>query len=464
MRTILGLIATAALFASHASAADEPIVTTRHAIVLAGKPLAYTADAGRLALKDETGAVRGALFFVAYRVPSKTPRPVTFVWNGGPGGNSILLHTEVVGPRRVTEAGFVDNADTLLATSDLVFLDPQSTGYSRAATEADAKGFYSTVSDQVWTARFIDAWRARFDAKDRPFFLLGESFGVPRANGAALILAREKAPLKGIVLISGGKIAVEQSLPAALDVALHTPNKAMGALAQGKLQGPSPEAVEKATEDWARAVYAPALAKLDSLSPAERETLAQDLAAHLGVPADKIDRKTLVMTARSFVSTVAAPKKLDPYDLRRIAGAAEDKARKAMLKSYLTDELGYRTDLGYWGVDPGQPPVNASWTYGGGAAAHQQATDGGGPPEDTPWISQALAADPKLKIFVGIGLYDSQNSCEANAELHRRMPPAEAAAIATHCYVGGHMMYKDEATRVQLNRDVTAFIKSATSR
>jgi carboxypeptidase C (cathepsin A) len=464
MRTIFGLIAAATLISSHASAADEPIVRTRHAIALAGKALAYTADAGRLALKDETGAVRGSLFFVAYRVPSKAPRPVTFVWNGGPGSNAILLHTEAVGPRRITDQGFVDNADTLLAVSDLVFLDPQGTGYSRPQTEADAKAFYSTLADQAWTARFIDAWRVRFKAGTAPIILLGESFGVPRANGVAEILAKEQAPLKGMVLISGGKIAVEQALPDALDIALHTPNKAMAAFAQGKLHSASPEAVEKATDAWARTVYAPTLAKVDGLSDAEREAAAADLAVHLGVPADKVDRKTLVMSTRSFLSTVVAPKRVEAYDMRLIAGAKESEARKAMLKAYLADDLGYRTDLAYWGLEPGQPQVNASWTYGGGAAAFKQASDGGGPPEDTPWISRALAADPRLKVFVAIGLYDSQNSCEANAEVRNRMPVAEAAAISTHCYVGGHMMYRDEATRVALNRDVAAFIRSATSR
>ena len=114
---------------------DESIVVTSHQVKTVKGVLKYEARAGRLPIRnDESGEVRGYIFFVAYVVKTPgAPRPLTFIWNGGPTANSLLVHTEMFGPRRLEHAGFVDNAETLLATSDLVFMDPVGTGFSRPA-------------------------------------------------------------------------------------------------------------------------------------------------------------------------------------------------------------------------------------------------------------------------------------------------------------------------------------------
>lgn len=126
-------------------AAETPVVT-QHRMNLGGKPLAYTAETGRIAIRDaETGQPRGWMFYIAYRVPSAKPRPLAFVWNGGPGANSATLHFEVAGPKRGEGGRLVDNAETWLTHADLVFVDPIGTGFSRPAKAEYAQAFYGTL-------------------------------------------------------------------------------------------------------------------------------------------------------------------------------------------------------------------------------------------------------------------------------------------------------------------------------
>jgi carboxypeptidase C (cathepsin A) len=127
--------------------------------------LEYEARAGRLPIRnDETGEVRGYAFFVAYvaKPTDSKPRPLIFLWNGGPTTSSILVHSEMFGPRRFTAAGMVDNAETLLTTSDLVFYDPIDTGFSRPARPEYDKEFLSVLGDFAATAEFIRAYRVKF--------------------------------------------------------------------------------------------------------------------------------------------------------------------------------------------------------------------------------------------------------------------------------------------------------------
>lgn len=163
---------------------DERVVVTNHTIRVGGGILHYQARAGRLPLRvDETGEVHGYVFFVAYVVKEKGKRrPLTVAWNGGPTIPSIYLHTELLGPRRITGSGFVDNPQTLLKTSDLVFYDPVETGFSRLAQPQFAPEFFNMQGDVAAAAEFIRAYRARFDAQSQPLFLLGESYGVWRAD------------------------------------------------------------------------------------------------------------------------------------------------------------------------------------------------------------------------------------------------------------------------------------------
>src|SRR5262245_52456975 len=190
---------------------EDRIVTTTHQITLDGRQLAYTARAGHLPIRDnETGEVHGQMFFVAYTVQrgaNAPPRPLTFLWNGGPGSSSSLVHLLGFGPRRLSIGGLpapsvpVANTGTWLDFSDLVFVDPIGTGYSRPVKAEYGPEFYQTRGDAESVAEFIRVYRNRFDANDAPLILAGESYGVTRAAGVAEALERRGTRVNGAILI-----------------------------------------------------------------------------------------------------------------------------------------------------------------------------------------------------------------------------------------------------------------------
>jgi len=335
---------------------DESIVVTHHHMQTVHGLLDYEARTGRLAIRnDESGQVRAYIFFVAYVAkpqPGKQ-RPLTFLWNGGPTAESLLVHTEVFGPRRYTQAGMQDNAETLLSTSDLVFYDPVETGFSRPA-QVDDTEFLSTLGDFAVTAEFVRAYRARFAAEDQPLFLGGESYGTWRVCGVTEMLAKRGIPVSGAILISGG---VPGSLmPPSFQDAMYVPARTAAAFQLHKL---SPELMRdrqstmKAVAEWTRTVYWPSLDHLDTLSPEERESIVQKLASFIGVKPEQINRKTLVMTNLEYRKGLFAgdpTKELNTYDMR-IAGVEQEKPDRARtLSGYMRHELGYQTDLAYTGL------------------------------------------------------------------------------------------------------------------
>src|SRR5687768_865284 len=173
---VAGALAAAAAAPALALPAAEAPVVTQHRMTVAGKPLAYTAETGRIAIRDaETGEPRGWMFYIAYRVPSPKPRPLVFVWNGGPGANSATLHFEVAGPKRGEGGALVDNQETWLTHADLVFVDPIGTGFSRPAKAEYAQSFYGTLGDVASVTEFVRSWRLLHGAEASPLYLIGES-------------------------------------------------------------------------------------------------------------------------------------------------------------------------------------------------------------------------------------------------------------------------------------------------
>ena len=264
----------------------EPLVVTRHQIMVHGRRLGYTATVGRLPIRDnETGEPHAGIFFVAYALEPRRPdRLVTFAWNGGPGSNAGLIQMRGLGPRRFTDAGgLVDNQETWLDRTDLVFIDPVGTGYSRVTRKEYGAEFYQTRGDAESVAEFIRIYRIRFQRWDAPTYLAGESFGVTRAAGVADVLARRRIPLRGVVLI-GLALPLER-VPVAVREALRVPSYAAAAWHYQRL-GPALQ------PDFARAVSAATRFALDTLAPAfgrpdrpaggEREALIRGMVAYIG--------------------------------------------------------------------------------------------------------------------------------------------------------------------------------------
>jgi carboxypeptidase C (cathepsin A) len=458
---------------------DETIVVTEHHIQTAHGVLNYEARVGRLPIRnDETGEVRGYAFFVAYVVKQDggKPRPLTFLWNGGPTTNSILVHTEVFGPRRITAAGMVDNAETLLTHSDLVFYDPIDTGFSRPARPEYDKEFLSVLGDFAATAEFIRAYRVKFHAEEQPLFLGGESYGTWRVCGTTELLTKRGVKIAGVMLISGG---VPGSLmPGTFQDAMYVPARTAAAFELKKL---APDlmrdkaAAMKAVGDWTYDVYMPALTRLDQLTPAERDRIATDLAHYIGVRPDQIDRKTLVMSNVAYRNGLFDGDKnhvLNQYDMRIMGAEHEAPGRVEFLTSYLRGELSYNTDIAYTGLEDGYMPLPGPARRSTGerfvynhvditpeAMARMQA--GGGPPLSQPWLQNAMRINKDLKVYVAAGRYDSLNMCEGNLHMSAKLEPDLARRFTQACYEGGHMMYRDQPTRLQLSDDLARFLKDA---
>lgn len=472
-RTGLGLALAALIVAAPASAETA---ITQHVYHRNGMALPYTAEAGRIALHDpKGGAVTGRMFYVAYRVVAKgKPRPVTFLWNGGPGSNSVPLHFEAFGPKRLVGDHLVDNAATLLTRSDLVFVDPIGTGFSRAASPQDAKRFYSTSGDFAAMTQFVRRWLVQHHAAHAPVYLIGESFGVWRAAAVAQELEEQHQRVGGIVLISGGAGVGTGILPHTLVEALRTPNRAVTALFHGKLPADlrqGRKAVAQVATRWALNVYAPALADLASLTPERRAAIRTGLARIIGLKAAQIDADTLVVTPRAYRHDLLPSKVLDVFDMRRAAEPAED---SAAIETYLRHDLAYRTKLAYAGLDaaddakdptaPAPGWINRHWAYDTGKitpAVIAAAQAGEGPPGSEPWTLRAIAIDPHLKVMVAAGMYDSLNSCAANNALKARLPASAAGNFTMKCYWSGHMVYRDAAARARISADIKAFVSGA---
>jgi len=479
-----------------ASAQVEPEsrpVTTRHQIVIKGRPLAYTAEAARIAIRDvETGEPHAYMFYTAYRVPSTgKPRPVTFIWNGGPGWPSLPLHFEAAGPLRGEGDRLVDNDDTWLTESDLVFVDPVGTGFSRATKPEYVKEFAIIVGDVMAEAEFIRCWLLLHDADEAPVIVAGESYGSARAGRVGYALLRRRFDVAGLVLISGGTGLPSFEDSRTVDWAMHVADMAVVALYFKKTPpelGSTPDSVRAATEKWVRQRYLPAILRIDSLSEEERNLIATELASYTGLNPDRIDRKKLILSSQNWYGAISVNGKRPlTSDFRRSEPQINSWTPLAI--RYLRRQLGYRTDLPYIGVEGGEtveqgfapsgkypPSMNSRWVHSAvydptpeqmSKAREDFALAGmlGFPTVGSmPSTADAILLKPKLKVLVAQGAYDPLGGCSINAEHARRLDPPYKGAVEFKCYEGGHMMYRDTPARTLFGNDVKALMRAVVSR
>lgn len=514
------------LFAAMPAAADvdattppDEFVTTRHRVDLGERTIQYTAYAGMLPLyENDTAELMARLFVMAYvadRQRGEPPRPVTFIWNGGPGASSSQLQLAGFGPRGLATPAvypewpdnppteLVERPDTWLATSDLVFVDPVGTGYSRATSEAYRDILYTRRGDIEAVAEAIRLYRTRFDAWDAPLFLAGESYGTTRAMGVAEALERRRAGIAGVILISGGYDA-GQEVPDALQTALNVPMYAAAAHYHERLPPdlqalPRDEAVQ-AAEDWARGEYAPALERRDDLSPEERSTLLRGLERHTGIAPERVDDESLAIGGGTFAEGLLAERGLElgRYDHRMTAPQRDpgiawvptrDPSLAPMLDlmqgtfapaiRYLRDTLGYKSDLLYQGpfgeafhprpledVTDGAAGdlagIYSDWMTikwdRGASSANGGESDNAKRPERPP-LERAMERNPALLVWAVRGLYDL--SCAALEEATARTAAHLRGRVRVSCYPAGHMVYSDAAVRRAMQRDFARFVEDA---
>jgi carboxypeptidase C (cathepsin A) len=468
---------------------ERPPVVTRHQITINGRSLAYTAEVGRVAIRDvETGEPHAYMFYTAYRVPSAGKRrPVSFIWNGGPGWPALPLHFEVAGPLRGEGAKLVDNGDTWLTESDLVFVDPVGTGFSRATKPEYVKEFAILVGDVMAEAEFIRSWLLLHDAEEAPVIIGGESYGSARAGRVGHAVLKKGLNVAGLMLISGGTDLPAFENSNIVDWAMHVADMAVVGLYFKKTPpelGSTPDAVRGTTEKWVREQYLPAILRSDSLSEQERNELALGVARHTGVNPDRIDRKRPILSSQNWLGAFPIDgKRAATSDYRR--SAPEPKQWIPAALRYIRRDLGYRTDLPYVGVEGGETleqgfapsgkypaTMNARWVHSSiydptpeqFAKAREDFARAGmlGIPKvgTLPSTAEAIALNPKLKVLVAQGAYDPLGGCSINAERSRRLASPYKEAVEYKCYPGAHQMYLDAPARTQFSNDVKAFMRA----
>jgi len=489
----------------------DSIVVTRHQIIVSGRTLRYTARAGLLPIRDNTtGEVHAHVFFMSYvldRQPGTLARPLTFVWNGGPGSSVSQPHLLGFGPRIVkmdddygtarpfSETEMEDNQETWLTATDLVFVDPVGTGYSRPTRPEYANEFYQTRGDAESIAEFIRVYRIRFDAERAPLFIAGESYGTTRAANVADVLARWRIPLRGAVLAALALPVGERSV--ALRAALQVPTYTSAAFYWKKLapdlQANRVRALAE-SEAWASGEYARALARRDSLSDSERRAVLEKLARYSGVAVTRLDTRTLTINNQRFSRELLAKegKLLGLYDIRRTAPLPRDSApgpydptmdpslvpqilhmngTSSLLTRYVRDDLQFRSDLLYQGPFGGAYPPPTSFRgdwmstrWERGAVVAGAASVATPPAGQTPPLRRAMDANRDLRVLSICGSYDTVCNYYENVWTLAHIDSVVASRVTVRTYEGGHEIYLGKAPRRELQRDFAAFIAQALSR
>jgi carboxypeptidase C (cathepsin A) len=469
----------------------DDLVTTSHTLHVAdGRQLDYAATAGRIVLREESfseGSFEGLrpraeIFVGSYTLDGVDPstRPVTFAFNGGPGSSSAWLRLGLLGPRRVVmgDAGspmpppwqLTDNAESLLTHSDLVFIDPVSTGYSRAVKGGKPGDFHGYTKDLESVAELIRLWTSRNGRWLSPKFIAGESYGTLRAAAlAAHLQKRHGMYLNGLMLISSvldmGTVLFSEGND--LPYSLFLPTYAAIAHYHG-LHGARPlrDVLDEA-EEFASGDYPLALARGARLSDAERTEVAQRVATLTGLSADYVSRVRLRPEHLRFFRELRRSEGLvvGRLDGRFTGWDADDGGERpaadpshvaitgpftAALNHHVRAELGYHSDLPYEVLTDRVRPWSFSDFEGRSVSVVGK-------------LGEAMRHNPHLRVHVGSGYHDGGTPYFASEHTLAQLPiPDELRPnIETRYYEAGHMMYVHEPSRIQQSRDLAEFVTAA---
>ncbi len=475
-------------------AAPKPAVS-HHRVSLAGKTIPYTATAATIDLESDDGDVIGRMFYVAYveeGVSDPRRRPVTFLFNGGPGSSTIWLHMASFGPLRVDVADaeptppppydIVDNPDSLLDKSDLVFIDAMGTGYSRILGKGEPKQFYGTDPDVAAFGQFIQRWVSANGRWNSPKLLLGESYGTTRAAGLLRLLEGKGMAFNGAVLVSSYLNAWDDfnGPPFSNDLAyeLYLPTMAATAWYHDRLQ-PKPAdlpAFLAEVRAFALGEYAHALAAGSHLPDGERTAVLAKLARYTAMPESLLANANLRIDPSRFEKELLRGERrtvgrLDSrfegidhdaageYPEGDASNAAFAAAIVGGFNAYVHDQLGYGSEAIYKPTN--YPEVGRGWDD------HHQGPNGRSPmPDVAEDLRAAMSANPHLLIFSANGYYDFATPFfETEYTLaHMGLDPALEKNVTFGYYPSGHMIYLHPGSRRQLKDDLARFYDLATAR
>lgn len=475
---------------------EDVIAETQHAVTIAGQEIRYKVTTGTIVLKEEEEKeeksegekAKASVFFIAYTregVDEVGSRPLTFSFNGGPGSSSVWLHLGVLGPRRVDAENdgkpvpppyrLVDNEYSILDITDLVFIDPVSTGYSRAIPGEKPKQFHDFKKDIQSVGDFIRLYTSRYQRWSSPKFLIGESYGTTRAAGlSGYLQERHGMYFNGIMLVSSilnfqtARFTPGNDLPYTLFLPTYTATAWYHQRLSPDYQRDLASTLRE-VEQFAMGDYALALMQGAALPAETRAEIARKLALYTGLSQAYIERTNLRINIHRFCKELMREERKTVGRLdSRFTGADRDAAGEYMeydpsyaviqgpytatFNDYVGRELQFKSDLPYeiltervypWGYDKHQNEfVNVAET-----------------------LRKAMNINPFLKVFVANGYYDlatpylatqyTFNHLDIEAGLHQN--------ISMAYYEAGHMMYLHHPSLVQLKADLAEFIQSAVS-
>jgi carboxypeptidase C (cathepsin A) len=479
-------------------------VTSTGSVTVGGSRIDYRAVAGTLVVHAKGWHASGAsgggkrptaeasMFYAAYfeRGVPAADRPITFLFNGGPGSSSVWLHMGAFGPVRVLTSDhthtppapyrMVSNDESLLNVTDLVFVDAPGTGFSRVGGKDAAKAFYGVDQDVRAFAVFIREFLSRYNRWNSPKYLYGESYGTMRAAALPLALQREDIDLNGVVLQSDildwDLMPDDPQLNPSVDLPyiVALPSYAATAWYFHKLpaQPPRLRPFLSEVEHFATTDYNLALMRGNSLPPAQRQEIATKLHDYTGLPVAYLLKSNLRIEYGAFqkellgaedlttgtLDTRFTGPTLDP--LSKIAeydpqSAAISSAYVAAFNTYVREKLHYGGGRDY---KPGIP-VYESWDYRHKPpGAHRELI---ALPNVLPDLAAAMKRNPDMKVMVNGGYFDiSTPFYEGWFEMHHLpIPPSLQQNITYRYYRSGHMIYVHLPALKQLHDNVTAFIR-----
>jgi carboxypeptidase C (cathepsin A) len=468
---------------------EERAVATRHSAAVNGRTLPYTATAGTLTIRDVAGKPKASLFYTAYTLDgaASSQRPVMFFYNGGPGSASLWLRMGSFGPMRLQTGSpesirpapfdFGPNPDSLLGSTDMVFIDAPGTGYSRALGDAKGSEFYGVDQDADAFAKAIIRYVTRFGRWDSPKFLFGESYGTTRSGALAYQLQDRGMALNGVVLLSSIMNYGRRQPGLDRDYLNYLPSYAATAWYHHKMANP-PATVDQAAAQaraFAEGPYAAALEKGQTISPAERDAVASQMSALTGLSPDFIVRSNLRVDLSRFRKELLRDQRqtLGRFD-SRYTGIDPDAAGDSpeydasdtaisgafigTLNNYLTRDLNYQTNMAYRAS--ASEEEGFKWDFSHKAPGIRFTLNA---PNTAIDLAAAMRTNPYLKVLSLNGWYDMATpffGTEYDLN-HMMLEPAQQRNLEFRYYPAGHMVYLNPEALHAMRLDVERFISEA---
>lgn len=469
---------------------ENPSSSITASMEIDGRKLEYTATAGFLPGYGERDEITSHWFYVSYQVMAEgtKKRPITFVFNGGPGSASLLLHIGALGPRTLPMPNqgldlprppyiLQNNAQSILDLTDLVFIDPIGTGFSRARDADRAKDFWGVKQDVNSVAEFIRVYLTRYRRWNSPLFILGESYGGLRGAGLATRLQDLGMMPSGLIFVSPAMNMGDLAMGTGHDrLFLHTlPTLAATAWYHRKLDSTllrePVEKVMEAAREWVNGEYLSMLWKGNhSLSAQEHQHAVDRLTHFTGLPREEIVRENLRVPFRHFAARLFGEERrfCSIYDGRMTTPGTsqtnyEDPCGFQLVTTYmsafsdyLAEELGFLLEREYY---MSSDSVSSNWDYSTGI----ENPKGGGYAGTLGSLACAMRRCPFLKVFVGAGYFDLHCCIDSDIyELgHLDIPKDRMDNITVRGYFGGHMFYSNPEAHARFRKDLVAFYAEA---